>query len=187
MMGSGAPTRFVPKPLGEDVAEQLEYVPASFRVIRHKRPRLACPCCDTIVQSLAPSRPIARASIPKHSWRNTKASCRRIPMRVSMRCLKREESPRRPAGRIAGASSPTCTAPVHRLSPKKPSGALANCMPSKQESAADHRMNGDRYGRNRPVPGSIVCTPGCSSCWPRFRASTRPQPPSCTCWVYGRH
>jgi transposase len=48
------------KALGEDVAEQLEYVPASFRVIRHKRPKLACACCDTIVQALAPSRPIER-------------------------------------------------------------------------------------------------------------------------------
>lgn len=46
--------------LGEDVAEQLEYVPASFRVIRHVRPKLACACCDTIVQAPAPSRPIER-------------------------------------------------------------------------------------------------------------------------------
>jgi transposase len=46
--------------LGEDVAEQLEFVPASFRVIRHVRPRLACNCCDAIVQAPAPSRPIAR-------------------------------------------------------------------------------------------------------------------------------
>jgi transposase len=46
--------------LGEDVAEQLEYVPASFRVIRHMRPKLACGCCDTIVQAPAPSRPIER-------------------------------------------------------------------------------------------------------------------------------
>lgn len=46
--------------LGEDVAEQLEYVPASFRVIRHIRPKLACSCCDTIVQAPAPSRPIER-------------------------------------------------------------------------------------------------------------------------------
>lgn len=48
------------KLLGEDVAEQLEYVPASFRVIRYKRPKLACACCDTIVQAPAPSRPIDR-------------------------------------------------------------------------------------------------------------------------------
>lgn len=46
--------------LGEDVAEQLEFVPASFRVIRHVRPKLACSCCDAIVQASAPSRPIER-------------------------------------------------------------------------------------------------------------------------------
>jgi transposase len=48
------------KPLGEDVSEQLEYVPARFKVIRHVRPKLACSCCDCIVQAAAPSRPIAR-------------------------------------------------------------------------------------------------------------------------------
>ncbi len=48
------------KTLGEDVAEVLEYVPASFRVIRHVRPKLACTACDRIVQAAAPNRPIAR-------------------------------------------------------------------------------------------------------------------------------
>jgi len=42
------------------VSEQLEFVPASFRVIRHVRPKLACGCCDAIVQAPAPSRPIER-------------------------------------------------------------------------------------------------------------------------------
>jgi len=46
--------------LGEDVAEVLEYVPSSFKVIRHVRPKLSCGACQTIVQSAAPSRPIAR-------------------------------------------------------------------------------------------------------------------------------
>ena len=46
--------------LGETVSEMLEYVPASFRVIRHVRPKFACTQCDTIVQAPAPSRPIAR-------------------------------------------------------------------------------------------------------------------------------
>ncbi|TDA47797.1 IS66 family transposase, partial [Burkholderia pyrrocinia] len=48
------------KPLGEDIAEQLEYVRAHFRVIRHRRPKLACARCDRIVQAAAPSRPIDR-------------------------------------------------------------------------------------------------------------------------------
>ena len=48
------------KKLGEDIAEVLEYVPASFQVIQHVRPKLACAVCDIIVQAAAPSRPIAR-------------------------------------------------------------------------------------------------------------------------------
>jgi transposase len=46
--------------LGEDVSEVLEWVPASFKVIRHVRPKLCCSKCDVIVQAEAPSRPIAR-------------------------------------------------------------------------------------------------------------------------------
>jgi transposase len=46
--------------LGEDVSEILEYVPASFRVVRQVRPKLSCTRCERIVQHAAPSRPIAR-------------------------------------------------------------------------------------------------------------------------------
>jgi transposase len=46
--------------LGEDVSEMLEYVPASFKVIRHVRPKLSCTKCDVIVEAPAPSRPIDR-------------------------------------------------------------------------------------------------------------------------------
>jgi transposase len=45
---------------GEDVTEVLEYVPASFRVIRHVRPRYACGDCDAPVQAPTPSLPIER-------------------------------------------------------------------------------------------------------------------------------
>jgi transposase len=48
------------KKLGEDVSEVLEWVPASFNVIRHVRPKLCCAGCDKIVQAPAPSRPIDR-------------------------------------------------------------------------------------------------------------------------------
>lgn len=44
--------------LGEDVSEMLEYVPASFVVIRHVRPKFSCTCCSSVVQAPAPSRPI---------------------------------------------------------------------------------------------------------------------------------
>ena len=46
--------------LGEDVTEILDYVPASFKVIRHVRPKLSCRLCETIVQSPMPSLPIER-------------------------------------------------------------------------------------------------------------------------------
>lgn len=46
--------------LGEDVSETLEYVPASFKVIRHVRPKLSCRRCERIVQAPMPSMPIER-------------------------------------------------------------------------------------------------------------------------------
>jgi len=46
------------RPLGEDVSETLEYVPARFKVVRHVRPKLSCGGCDRIVQKAAPSRAI---------------------------------------------------------------------------------------------------------------------------------
>ena len=48
------------KRLGEDVTEELEYVPGRFRVNRIVRPKLSCACCETIHQALLPSRPIER-------------------------------------------------------------------------------------------------------------------------------
>ena len=48
--------------LGEDVCEVLEHVPATIKVIRHVRPKLACTKCDTIAQAPAPSRPIAKGA-----------------------------------------------------------------------------------------------------------------------------
>ena len=46
--------------LGEDITEVLDYVPASFKVIRHVRPKLSCRVCETIVQAPMPSLPIER-------------------------------------------------------------------------------------------------------------------------------
>ncbi len=45
---------------GDDISEQLEYVPESFKVIRHVRPKFACTGCDRVVEAPAPSRPIER-------------------------------------------------------------------------------------------------------------------------------
>ena len=45
---------------GEDVSEQLERIPATFKVIRHVRPKFACASCESVVEAPAPARPIDR-------------------------------------------------------------------------------------------------------------------------------
>ena len=72
------------KHLGEDVTEMLEYVPASFKVIRKVRPKLACGCCDAIVQAPAPSRPIrSRPGRPGPAGPCAGVEVRRSPAAVS--------------------------------------------------------------------------------------------------------
>ena len=46
--------------ISEDVTEELEYIPGRFVVNRIIRPRMACACCEKIVQAALPSRPIER-------------------------------------------------------------------------------------------------------------------------------
>ena len=43
---------------GEDVSEQLERIPATYKVIRHVRPKFACSGCDRVVEAPTPARPI---------------------------------------------------------------------------------------------------------------------------------
>lgn len=49
------------KTLGEDVTEELEYVPGRFVVNRIVRPSVAYSCCEAIIQSPLPSCPIDRS------------------------------------------------------------------------------------------------------------------------------
>lgn len=46
--------------LGEEVSEVLEYVPASFKVVRHVRPKFSCRRCEAITVAPLPSLPIER-------------------------------------------------------------------------------------------------------------------------------
>lgn len=46
--------------IGEDITEELEYIPGRFVVRRIIRPRMACTCCEAFSQALLPSRPIER-------------------------------------------------------------------------------------------------------------------------------
>ena len=46
--------------ISDDISETLDYVPASFQVIRTIRARCACKNCENIVQADIPERPIAK-------------------------------------------------------------------------------------------------------------------------------
>ena len=48
-------------PMGEDVSEMLEYVPAHFKVIRIIRTKCCCKNCSKILQEPAPHRPVERS------------------------------------------------------------------------------------------------------------------------------
>jgi len=46
--------------LGEDISELLDFIPGTFKVIRHVRPKLSCAHCSRVIQLPAPARPIER-------------------------------------------------------------------------------------------------------------------------------
>jgi transposase len=48
---------------GDDISEQLEYVPENFKVIRHVRPKFACTGCNRVVEAAAPARPTSRGFV----------------------------------------------------------------------------------------------------------------------------
>lgn len=78
--------------IGQDVSEQLEYVPSRFKVIRHVRPRLACVACESIFQAPAPSRPIARGVAGPGLLANVLVSkyCDHIPLHRLSRIYGRD-------------------------------------------------------------------------------------------------
>lgn len=47
--------------LGEDRREVLEYIPASFKVVVHVRPKVSCRTCEAIGQAPAPAVPLERS------------------------------------------------------------------------------------------------------------------------------
>src|SRR5687768_13036659 len=48
--------------MGEEISEQLEFIPAQLRVLRHVRPKYACPKCRTGVRiAEMPKLPIPKS------------------------------------------------------------------------------------------------------------------------------
>jgi transposase len=78
--------------IGQEVSEQLEYVPARFKVIRHVRPKLACVKCQTIFQAPAPTRPIAKGLAAAGLLAHVMVSkyCDHLPLYRQSRIYERE-------------------------------------------------------------------------------------------------
>lgn len=50
--------------IGQDDSEQMEFIPAALYIIRHVRPKYACPAChDGVVQAPMPAMPIERGAV----------------------------------------------------------------------------------------------------------------------------
>lgn len=47
--------------IGEDISEQLEYIPAQIKVIEHIRPKYTCRCCETIKAADKPESPLPKS------------------------------------------------------------------------------------------------------------------------------
>lgn len=74
--------------ISEDMTEELEYIPGRFVVNRIIRPRMACACCEKIVQAPLPSRPIERGrpgpGLLAQCWsRNMRITAHSIASQVS--------------------------------------------------------------------------------------------------------
>ena len=69
--------------LSEAVTEELEYIPERFIVNRIVRPRMACKCCEQIVQAPLLSRPIERSRPVSVFWR----MCWSISMQIIVLCI----------------------------------------------------------------------------------------------------
>ncbi len=86
----------------------LEYVPASFKVIRHVRPKLSCAGCDCIVQAPAPSRPIERGLAGPGLLAHVLVQVLRSSAAVSQSEIyaRRHRTGTLDAGRLGGRSEP---------------------------------------------------------------------------------
>lgn len=50
------------KPIGADVSEQLDIIPAKIQVLKHVRSKYACPCCESyVVVASMPAQPIPKS------------------------------------------------------------------------------------------------------------------------------
>ena len=107
--------------LGEEVTEVLDYVPASFKVIRHVRPKFSCRTCEAITVAPMPSLPIERgrpgAGLLAHVLVSKYAD--HLPLYRQRRdlCARGRGAGSLDPGRLGGSVDGTHTAPDRGAAP----------------------------------------------------------------------
>jgi transposase len=76
----------------ENVSEMLEYVPATFVVIRHVRAKLSCTKCDCIVQAEAPTEPPPSSAAPPARAVGTRAGFEILASRLQSKARQSSSS-----------------------------------------------------------------------------------------------
>ena len=128
---------------GEDISEQLEYIPESFKVIRHVRPKFTCTGCDRVVEAPAPSRPIERGLAGPGSA----GSCDRLEVRRSSAAVS--GSRRSTPARASRSRAPRMAGWV---------GAPAICLRPLVDAIQKHVLAGRKlHADDTPMP---VLAPG---------------------------
>ena len=156
--------------IGEDVSEQLEYVPARFKVIRHVRPKLACMKCETIFQAAAPEpadrRGMAGAGLLAHVM--VSKYCDHLPLYRQSRIYARE------GVEIDRSTMAGWVEQVHDAA--RPAGGRTGPLRAGRAEGARRRHAGDgaRAGRRQDQDRAAV---GVRARRPRQPAATRRRRP----------
>lgn len=127
---------------GEEITQVLDYIPASFRVVRHVTPRQVCNDCETVVHGKLPSLPIERGKpgpgLIAHVL--TAKYCDHLPLHRQSGIYARE------GVEIARSTMADWV------------GSVASLMAPLVEALREHVLTGDRlHSDDTPVP---VLEPG---------------------------
>ena len=139
------------KRLGEDITEELEYVPGRFVVKRIVRPRLACGRCETFHQAPLPPRPIERGRPGPGLLAHVLVSkyCDHLPLYRQSRIFARDGIELEPldAGRLGRQGDGAAGAPGR--CDRAPCAGRASPVRRRhpgQAAGAGDRQDGDRAG-----------------------------------------
>ena len=133
--------------IGEDVAERLDVIPATFQTLAVRRPKYGCWTCEqVVVQAPTPSRLIEGACRPRRrsptsSWASTLITAV-VPPGAGLR----------PPRRGAGSLHPGALDWLGRRAPEADAHAAAERLKASGKLFADETAGAGAHPRGRPHP-----------------------------------